>query len=74
MRRVDLETGAGRIRQAYEDLLLAYESASADWNDPVSRAVFEDRIEPMAPVIKGTLDAIGRLALIAGEAQRDADQ
>ncbi len=74
MRRVDLETGAGRIRQAYDDLILAFETAQEDWNDPVSRAFFAERIEPMAPVIKGALDAVGRLALIASEAQRDAEQ
>lgn len=74
MKPCDLVTGASRIRRALDDLLLTWDTAQADWNDPVSAAFYKERIEPLEPVVKSALDAIGRLQLVATSAQRDLEE
>lgn len=73
MKPSDLETGAIRIRRGYEELLLVWEEASEEWNDELSRAVQKDHLEPMKPIVKSTLDAVGRMRTLLHEAQRDLE-
>lgn len=74
MKACDLQSGAGRIRRALEHLELAWAEATTEWNDEVSRAFEEQHLEPMLPVVKTALDAIGRMDLLLREAQRDCEQ
>lgn len=74
MKSCDLSSGAGRIRRALEHLELAWAEANAEWNDEVSRAFQEQHLEPMIPVVKTALDAIGRMDLLLREAQRDCER
>ncbi len=74
MKTCDLESGAIRIRRALEHLELAWSEAAIDWNDEVSRAFQEQHLEPMLPVVKTALNAIGRMDLLLSEAQRDCEQ
>lgn len=73
MKPCDLDTGAGRLVRGLKDLNRVWEEASEDWNDEVSAAVFKEHIEPMAPIVKSALDAIGRMRGLLQEAQRDLD-
>ncbi|MEN0063855.1 MAG: hypothetical protein AAGA48_17010 [Myxococcota bacterium] len=73
MKPCDLDTGGARIGRALQDLLGAWEEVSDEWNDSVSEAVFKDHIEPMAPVVKTTLDAVGRMRTLLHQAQRDLE-
>ncbi|MGL4512956.1 MAG: hypothetical protein ACRCT8_07670 [Lacipirellulaceae bacterium] len=73
MKPADLETGATRIRHALESLSLAWEDASQEWSDSTAEAFRADCLEPMAPVVKNALDAIGRLRLLLHEAQRELE-
>lgn len=74
MKNCDLESGAGRIRRALEQLELTWAEAAAEWNDEVSRAFCEQRLEPLLPVVKTSLDAIGRMNTMLREAQRDCEK
>ena len=74
MKNCDLDTGASRIRRALENLELAWAEASSEWNDEVSRAFCERHLEPMVPVIKTALDAIGRMDNTLRSAQRDCER
>jgi hypothetical protein len=74
MKACDLQSGAGRIRRALEHLELAWAEANTQWNDEVSRAFQEQHLEPMMPVVKTALDAIGRMDLLLREAQRDCEK
>ena len=73
MKTCDLDTGASRLVRGLKDLHAVWEEASEDWNDEVSAAVFKEHIEPITPVVKSALDAIGRMRNLLQEAQRDLD-
>lgn len=74
MKSCDLQSGAGRIRRALEHLEIAWNEASTEWNDEASRAFAEQHLEPIIPIVKTSLDAIGRMDLLLREAQRDCTQ
>lgn len=74
MKACDLESAAGRIRRALEHLELAWAEASDEWNDEASRAFQEQHLEPLLPIVKTALDAIGRMDLLLREAQRDCER
>jgi hypothetical protein len=73
MRRCELSTGVGRIRHALENLEIAWQEASYDWNDAVSRRFSENHLEPMLPRVKLALDAITRMSLLMDEVERDCE-
>lgn len=74
MKSCDLQSGAGRIRRALEHLELAWAEATDEWNDDASCAFQEHHLEPVIPVVKTALDAIGRMDLLLREAQRDCER
>ncbi|MEM6330407.1 MAG: hypothetical protein AAF790_09170 [Planctomycetota bacterium] len=73
MKGLDLDTGSGRIRHGMEELLRVWEDSADGWDDAVRQRFFEERIEPVLPIVKNALDAIGRMRLLLGEAQRDME-
>jgi hypothetical protein len=73
MRRCDLATGAARIRHAMEKLDIAWNEASVEWNDAVSRRFREHHLDPMIPKVKLALDAISRMSLLMDEVERDCE-
>ncbi|MGI9457034.1 MAG: hypothetical protein ACR2NU_10755 [Aeoliella sp.] len=74
MKNCDLESGAGRIRHALEELELAWAEARDEWNDEVSQAFCDQHLEPMIPIVKTALDAIGRMDIMLRQAQRDCEK
>lgn len=73
MKPTDLYSGAGRIRHAMDDLLRTWEDAGDYWDDSVSESFYRERLEPVLPVVKNALDAIGRMQLLLDQAQRDLE-
>ncbi len=73
MKACDLQSGASRIRRALERLELAWAEATTEWNDEASRAFAEQHLEPIIPVVKTSLDAVGRMDLLMRQAQRDCE-
>lgn len=73
MNPCDMDSGAARIVRGLKDLNAAWDEASESWNDPVSQAVYKEHIEPIAPVVKTTLDAVGRMRQLLQQAQRELD-
>ncbi|MEO1497315.1 MAG: hypothetical protein AAFV43_09210 [Planctomycetota bacterium] len=73
MKPCDLETGAGRIRLALKDLERVWEDAAEEWSDEASAAFREQHLEPLTPIVKNALDAIGRMRHLLHEAQRELD-
>ncbi|MEM9186750.1 MAG: hypothetical protein AAGB00_09675 [Planctomycetota bacterium] len=74
MKRVDLFTGAGRVRHGLEELLRVWEESAEEWNDAVRERFYEERIEPILPVVKNALDAASRMQNLLAEAQRDMER
>ncbi|MEO0531596.1 MAG: hypothetical protein AAF266_13625 [Planctomycetota bacterium] len=73
MKACDLDTGSARIRRGLKDVMRVWEEASEEWNDSVSEAVLKYHIEPMTPVVKAALDAVGRMRTLLHKAQRDLE-
>jgi len=67
----DLSSGAGKMALAVKQLHLKWEMARETWDDGTSRAFHKEHIEPLAPRVKETLEAIGRLAEVLARATRD---
>jgi len=67
----DLSSGASKLALSIKQLHLKWESAREPWDDSTSRAFHEEHIEPLAPRVKETLEAIGRLAEVLARATRD---
>jgi hypothetical protein len=73
MRPSDLSTSAAQIRDALDDLLMAWEETSAHWNDGVSRHFCETHLEPLGPALKQSLDVMGRIAQTVGGMHNDLE-
>jgi len=73
MKRVDLITGASRIRHALEQLETLWQQNADQWDDVVSRRFAERQLEPLVPKVKTALDAIDRMHQLMTEVQRDCE-
>ncbi len=73
MKPVDLDSAAGRIHLGLKDLGRVWEESAQEWEDPVSRAFHKERLEPMVPIVKNALDAIGRMRTLLHQAQRELE-
>jgi hypothetical protein len=67
----DLSSGAGKMALALKQLRLKWETARETWDDATSRAFHKEHIEPLAPRVKETLEAVGRLAELLARASRE---
>lgn len=74
MRVGDLSSGASKLALALKQLELKWESAKESWNDGTSRHFHKEHIEPLAPDVKETLEALGRLAEVLSRAARDVSE
>ncbi len=73
MRASDLSTSAAHIRDVFDDLQIAWQEASAHWNDEVSRKFCETHLEPLGPVVKQSLDVMARMAILVGGMHNDLE-
>lgn len=69
----DLTSSAAQIRDAFDDLLIAWQEASEHWNDNVSRQFCENHLEPLGPLLKLSLDAMARMNHITNSMHRDCE-
>jgi len=74
MRPWDLDTSAGRLRKSTEALLIAWQETNDAWNDDVSRRFCEQHLEPLAPAMKLTMDAVGRMQQLLNKIQHECEQ
>ena len=61
MTRFDLSTSASELRDALEDLQLAWQLTTETWSDEVSRNFARDHLEPIGPAVKKALDGIDHI-------------
>ena len=74
MASFDLYTSSAHIRDAMDDLLIAWQETGNDWNDAVSRKFCEQHLEPIGPSVKMALDAMGHMAQLIQQMQQDCEQ
>jgi hypothetical protein len=68
-----LTDGAGQLKMAADKLQEAWDAASVDWNDVVSRTMHEEQLKPLMDQIRSTLDAITRTGIVLASAVRECD-
>ena len=73
MRIADLTTPSANLREAYEQLEIAWRNLHELWNDPTSQAFEDQYIAPVRPRVKATLDAAARLSTVLDDAQRKCE-
>jgi hypothetical protein len=71
MRSPDLATSAAHIRDAFDELQIAWQDANELWHDEVARKFCESHLEPLGPVVKLSLDAMARMTQIVGGMHQD---
>lgn len=71
MKPWDLDTSAAQLRDAMEDLQIAWQHTSDSWQDGVSQKFCATHLEPLGPVIKMALDEVNRMQQLLNHIQRE---
>ena len=71
MRIADLSGGAAQLSDAFDSLRVAWAETATRWDDPTSRRLYKERLEPLEPTTRSALSAIQRLAEVLAKAERE---
>ncbi len=71
MRVFDLNSGTGKLRHALLRLEQMRSEIEPRWQDPAGHAFLTEQVDPLAPKIRATLDALHHLAEVFARAERD---
>jgi hypothetical protein len=74
MARFLLDSGSAQLRNAMDDLLLAWQETNELWNDGVSQKFSETRLEPLGPALKGAVESSNRMQQLLNQMQRDCEE
>ena len=74
MPRWSLETGCAHLRDAMDDLQIAWRETNELWQDEVSQKFCQNYLEPVGPALKQALEAAGRMQQLMNEIQRECDE
>ena len=73
MRKWDLETSGAHLRDALEELQVAWQQTAEQWDDPVSQRFCETHLEPLGPAVKKTLEEVARMQYLLDQVFRDCE-
>jgi len=73
MANFDLFTGAAHLRDATEELQLAWQHVTEHWDDSVSQNFCQQHLEPIGPSMKMSLDSIGQIGQFIQQMQRECE-
>jgi hypothetical protein len=73
MKPWDLDTSAAQLRDALDELQLAWRQTGDQWQDPVSQKFCETHLEPIGPAMKKALDAVGQMQQLVNQMTRDCE-
>ena len=68
-----LVDGAGQLKMAGEKLEETWLAAQEQWNDVVSRTMYEEQLAPLLDQLRTTLDSIGRISTVLTTACRECE-
>jgi hypothetical protein len=69
----DLTSGAAKIATAYKTMRVHWEDTKEHWHDDNRRRFEENFIDPLEPHVAAALEAIGRLADVLSQAERECE-
>ena len=70
----NLQAASGRLQDALEQLLLAWEQTRDHWHDENSRHLEEEVLAPLAHEVKQAIPAIGQMSLALQQAFRECNE
>ena len=73
MRPWDLDTSAAHLRDALDELQIAWRQTGDEWQDPVSQKFNETHLEPIGPALKKALDAVGQVQQLVNQMSRECE-
>ena len=73
MRHWDLDTSAAHLRDALEELQMAWQQTTEQWEDAVSRRFCETHLEPICPALKKSLDTVGQMQQLVDQIWRECE-
>jgi hypothetical protein len=62
------------LRKSTEDLQIAWAETAELWQDDVSRTFCERYLEPLGPITKISLDAVGRMQQLLNQIHREVEE
>lgn len=74
MQTGNLQAASGRLQDALEQLLLAWEQTSDQWRDENSRHIEDDILAPLAQAVSGSIPFIGQLSQALQQAARECNE
>jgi hypothetical protein len=73
MRQWDLETGAAHLRDATEELQIAWQQVGEYWHDSVSQKYGDTHLEPIGPATKKSLEAVTQMQQLLNQIHLDCE-
>ena len=73
MRLWDLDTSAAHLRDALEELQIAWQQTGEQWQDSVSHQFCHTHLEPIGPAVKKALEATANMQQLLDQAYRECD-
>ena len=71
MKQFDLSTHAAKLQSALENLQIQWQQTADTWRDNVRIQFAQNHLDPLGPIIKNTIDAIGRMSHVVDQAERE---
>lgn len=73
MRQWDLDTSGAHLRDALDELIIAWQNTTEHWDDSVSQNYCKTHLEPLGPAVKKSLEAVARMQQLLDRAYRDCE-
>jgi hypothetical protein len=70
MRIGDLSTSTAKLKYGTDALRNAWLDVQTEWNDPAARRFEDAFLDPLVPLLKSSMEAMNRLAMVFAEAER----
>lgn len=74
MRQWDLDTSAAHLRDATEELQIAWQHTGEYWQDLVSKDYCETHLEPIGPAVRKSLEAVGQMQQLLSQVYRECER
>ena len=67
----DFHGGLARLSDGFDSLKAAWGEAATRWDDPASHRFYNERLDPLDPIMRRAVSAIQHLAEVVGRAERE---
>ena len=74
MQTGNLQAAAGRLQDALEQVLRAWEQTRDQWHDENSRHIEEKILAPLAQAVTGSIPFIGQMSQALQQAARECNE